>query len=292
MCHEVDQGANIPRHISILPGGNPARGGYLGAKYDAFKVYDPAGPIPDVRRLVNDSRAQKRVEDLMQILEPEFARDRLKGLDTAKTMHLSATRSAITMMSSEQLDAFDVSQEPAAERAAFGDHAFGRGCLAAARLIEVGVRCIEVTLGGWDSHVNNHALQSSACEKLDSGLSALIQRLHGRGLLQDTLVVCGGEFGRGPMINDLGGRDHWPHGFSIGLAGCGIRAGTVFGETSAHPKLDPKAPEQDYRDAVTIADVQATILHTLGVEYDRELLTPVGRPMKFSEGEPIQAILS
>ncbi len=205
---------------------------------------------------------------------------------------MTATKAAIKMMSSEQLDAFDVSSEPDEVVDAFGDSPFGRGCLAASRLIEVGARCVEVTLGGWDSHITNHSLQTSACEKLDPALAALLKRLQQRDLLETTLVVCGGEFGRTPRINPADGRDHWPHGFSTFLAGGGIRAGGVHGATAAEPKLDPDRPLDDVRLPVTVADLHATILHALEVQFDEELWTPIGRPIKRSEGTPIESILA
>ena len=195
------------------------------------------------------------------------------------------------MMSSEQLDAFDVSKESKATLAEFGDSAFGRGCLAASRLIEVGARCIEVTLGGWDSHAANHTLHESRCGVLDPALASLLKRLEERDQLDNTLVVCGGEFGRTPQINPAAGRDHWPHGFSVLLAGAGIRRGHVYGATSPDPKLDSDKPLDDIEDTVTVADLHATILSTLALEYDLEQDTPIGRPMKRSEGEPIGAIL-
>jgi uncharacterized protein (DUF1501 family) len=291
-CHKLPGVTDIPRHISILPGNLPARGGYLGSKYDAFKVFDPAGPIPDVRKIMDDRRYESRVHDLLDVLEPEFARGRLAKLEAEKTMHVTATREAIRMMTSQQLDAFDVSQESQEQRRKFGDTPFGRSCLAAARLIEVGVCCVEISLGGWDSHVNNHALQSGACANLDPAFAALLARLAERELLETTLVVCGSEFGRTPTINGVGGRDHWPHGFSMALAGCGIRGGGVYGETSPKPRLDPKNPQADLKDPVTVADVQATILAALDIQWDHEMMTPVGRPMKFSEGTPIPTLLA
>lgn len=287
LCHESQLGADIPRHVSILPSNSPARSGYLGAKYDAFKVYDPASPVPDVRAFVAEDRMVKRLQDLTQIAEAEFARGRLMGAAQNRTMHQSATDSATTMMSSEQLDAFDVSKEPKAVQKAFGDSPFGRGCLAAARLIEVGVRCVEVTLSGWDSHVNNHNLHVSGCESLDPALASLLQRLRDRNLLDSTLVVCGGEFGRTPSINPAEGRDHWPHGFSIAMAGCGIRGGSVYGETNPDPKLDSKNPAENLVNAVTVGDVHATILASLGIDHHHEVITPIGRPMKYGDGNII-----
>ncbi len=292
LCHADDAGADIPRHISIIPNNSPGRGGYLGAAYDAFKINDPAGPVPDVRRPVPEERYERRLSDLRNVVESEFRRGRLAELEKTRTLHETATEAALKMMSSEQLDAFDVSEEPKQVLESFGDSAFGRGCLAASRLIEVGARCVEVTLGGWDSHINNHSLQASACETLDPALASLLKRLEERDLLDSTLLICGGEFGRTPSINPAGGRDHWPHGFSTLLAGCGIRRGAVHGATAANPKLDRDKPLDDVTGATTVADVHATVLSVLGVDPEEELQTPIGRPIKRSEGTPIESILA
>lgn len=292
LCHADDAGADIPRHISIVPNNSPGRGGYLGAAYDAFKINDPAGPVPDIRRPIEKARYDQRISDLTNIVEKQFRKGRLADMEKSRTLHQTATAAALRMMSSDQLDAFDVSEEPKDVLDSFGDSAFGRGCLAASRLIEVGARCVEVTLGGWDSHAANHSLQSAGCEKLDPALASLLKRLEERDMLDSTLVVCGGEFGRTPTINPGGGRDHWPHGFSTLLAGCGIRRGVVHGATAANPKLDREKPMDDLSDVVTVADIHATILSVLGVEYDEELETPIGRPIKRSEGTPIDSIVA
>ncbi|MEM8666541.1 MAG: DUF1501 domain-containing protein [Planctomycetota bacterium] len=291
LCHVDDRGADIPRHISIVSGNSPGRGGYLGAKYDAFKVNDPAGPVPDIKRPIEEARYDRRLKDLWK-LEQEFRRGRLRDLEMGRTLHETATKSALTMMSSDQLDAFDVSKESKATLDAFGDSSFGRGCLAASRLIEVGARCVEVTLGGWDSHVTNHSLQASACGRLDPALASLLKRLEERELLDSTLLICGGEFGRTPNVNAADGRDHWPHGFSILMAGCGLRRGVVHGETAADPKLNPEKPLDDVSDVTTIADIHATALSVLGVDHAFEEDTPIGRPLKRSEGTPIRQIIA
>ncbi len=291
LCHASQGGADIPRHVSILPGQSPGRGGYLGAKFDAFKIGDPAGPVPDVSRRVDEERYQRRVADLYDVVEAQFARGRLRDLERTRTLHASATDAAMRMMSSEQLSAFDVSEEPQAVRDAFGDTEFGRGCLAATRLIEVGVRCVEVTLGGWDSHAANHTLQLAGCATLDPALAALLQRLKDRDRLGSTLVVCGGEFGRTPTINPAQGRDHWPHGFSLLLAGANLRAGVVHGETAADPKLDRARPLADTANPVSIEDIHATLLAALGIDFAEELITPIGRPLKRSEGKTIESLL-
>jgi len=285
----------IPRHVSILPGQFPARGGYLGDKFDAFKINDPINPIPDVRAQVDDNRFKKRVEKL-DFLEKEFARGRIlasrnKSLDKDKTLHVLTTKSALRMMESDQLKAFEVSEEPQSVRDEFGDTPFGRGCLAALRLIETGVRCIEVTLNGWDSHARNHEIQAGRIEILDPAFAALVRHLRERDLLDSTIVMCGGEFGRTPQINGAGGRDHWPHGFSIALAGGGIRGGHVIGATSPKPVYDEKDRLKDVENPYNVEDIHATILHSLGIDFTFEEDTPVGRPMAISKGKVIEELL-
>jgi len=273
---------DIPRHVSILPGAWPSRGGYLGAQYDAFKTYDPQHKVPDVVATVEDRRFARRFEEDLDVVERAFARGRSGRVEA--TLHRHTMRAARQMMSSEQLAAFDVMQEPAALLAAYGDTPFGRGCLAARRLIEVGVRCVEVTLGGWDSHINNHEIHRELATTLDPALATLIRDLRERELLEHTLVVCAGEFGRTPRVNPLGGRDHWPHAFSIALSGGGIRGGHVVGET------DPDGG-REVVDPHTFADVHATLLSALGIDPALEIITPIGRPLRLAEGQPIRELV-
>jgi uncharacterized protein (DUF1501 family) len=188
------------------------------------------------------------------------------------------------MMTSGQLAAFDVSREPAELRAAYGDTAFGRGCLAARRLVEVGVPCVEVTLDGWDSHANNHDIHARQKAILDPALATLLDDLKLHGLWDRTLVLCAGEFGRTPSINRLGGRDHWPHGFSIALAGGRIRGGQALGATDPEGGRQVESPRQ-------VGDVHATLLTALGLDPSKELIAPAGRPLKLAEGTPIGELL-
>ena len=218
------------------------------------------------------------------MIEAAFARGR--RLQAESTLHRDLMNRALTMMTSEQLSAFDVMQESAALRAAYGDTPFGRGCLAARRLIEVGVRCVEVTLSGWDSHVNNHEIHRDQVKTLDPALSALLVDLRERKLLDKTIVVCGGEFGRSPTVNRLGGRDHWPQGFSMLLAGGRLPRGFVLGET------DPEGKALDADHSTSIPDLHATLLTALGIDPAHEEMAPIGRPIKFSEGKPIAKLLS
>ncbi len=282
-CHELPAaGTDIPRHISILPGQWPSRGGYLGDPYDAFQVGDPANKIADVTSHVSVPRYEQRLKDLA-VLEDGFARGRSAAVEGV--LHRHQVQEARRMMSSEQLKAFDVHQEPPELLAAYGDSPFGRGCLAARRLVEVGVRCVEVTLGGWDSHVNNYEIHERQTAALDPAFATLITDLKQRGLWDRTLVLCGGEFGRTPNINRLGGRDHWTCGFSMALAGGAIRGGTVIGATDPEGGREVEDPRQ-------IGDVHATILSALGIDPAKELISPAGRPLKLAEGNAIGELLT
>ena len=282
-CHQLPVGqTEIPRHVSILPNQWPARGGFLGSGYDAFKTFDPAERVPDVSNQVSLERSTERVRD-RSIVDQAFAAGR-RG-QVAATQHGDMVRRALAMMGSEQLQAFEVASEPAAVRASYGDTPFGRGCLAARRLIEQGVRCVEVTLAGWDSHANNHETHRELVRTLDPALAALVADLRDRDLLDRTMILCGGEFGRTPRINPLDGRDHWPHGFSMALAGGGIRGGQVIGAT------DPAGGRQ-VADPRSVADIHATILTALGIDPQHEEMSPVGRPIKFSEGTAIGQLLA
>jgi hypothetical protein len=285
ICHELeDSSVDIPRHISILPDQWPARGGYLGAQYDAFQIGDPKERIPDVTRRVSQDRIDQRLKDL-SVVEKAFAKGRPIDLGERTTLHQSTINGALKIMSSDQLDAFDVKQASESQRAAYGDSSFGRGCLAALRLIETGVRCVEVTLSGWDTHVNNHELQGNKIKVLDPAFAALIRDLKERGLLDSTIVLCGGEFGRTPTLNPLDGRDHWPYGFSVAMAGGGIRGGHVIGET------DPEGVSKEPSNPVTVQDIHATIQDALGIDPEKEIITPVGRPIALSDGVPIRELM-
>ena len=292
ICHQLSDQVQIPRHISILSSSWPARSGFLGAQYDAFQIGDPRQPVPDVHSQVPENRSTRRIDDLVNVVEQEFARGRFKQLDRQKTRHVPSIRQAIRMMSSSQLEAFDIDRVPLSVKEQFGDSPFGRGCLAATRLVEVGVRCVEVTLAGWDTHTNNHEKHGELNKVLDMAMSALFDRLREKELLQHTVVLWGGEFGRTPKVNAFEGRDHWPHGFTIGLAGGGILGGQVIGETSPDPDLTAQDLTVNVRDHQTIAGIHATVLHALGVDPAVTVFTPAGRPITLNEASPIRQLLA
>jgi hypothetical protein len=289
LCHQSSSNLEIPRHVSILSGQWPARGGYLGSQYDAFQLGDPKNPLPNLRSPVADQQFQQRIADL-EVLEKGFRKGRIKNLDSDKTLHSVSTQRAVRMMSSEQIQAFDIDREPASIRDPFGDSPFGRGCLAAVRLIEQGVTCVEIELSGWDSHIENHSLQSGRCNILDPALASLVRLLEERNLLDSTVVVCGGEFGRTPKINIADGRDHWPNGFSTVLIGGPFRRGYVHGQTNHEPIANESDPLSGVKDPVRIEDLHATILHSFGIDPSVESITPIGRPLAVSQGSIIQEL--
>ena len=285
LCHQLPNSQlDIPAHVSIFPGQFPSRGGFLGPSFDAFKMGDPQGPVPGVKARVDDKRQQERLAAL-NMLESNFAKGRIKDLDTTRTLHQTNTSRALDMMSSEQLDAFDISEVPAATKKKFGDSPFGRGCLAAIQLVEAGVRCIEVTLNGWDSHANNKESQRKRVDTLDPALASLFGELIERELYDDTIVLCASEFGRTPKMNAVEGRDHWPHGFSTLLGGGGLVGGQVIGGT------DPEGEKKKPSDPVNVEDIHATIYEALHVDIAHEFMTPIGRPIAISEGYPLEALL-
>lgn len=275
-------GLEIPAHVSLGDGPFPARGGFLGATHDAFRIYEPGRQITNMQPLVSDDRQQRRLDSL-QVVSRAFAQGR--RIQSANTLHQLTVERALQMMNSEQLKAFDIGSEPAAVRQAYGDSRFGRGCLVARRLLETGVRSIEVTLSGWDSHASNYEGHRTQAEILDPAFATLIQELKSRDLLQSTVVLCIGEFGRTPNINPLEGRDHWPKWFSCVVGGGGLTQGRFLGETDPDGAADAKDP-------IEVQDLYATILKTLGVNYAEEFQTSIGRPIAFSKGTPIERLMN
>lgn len=282
-CRErPNEKLEIPDHISLIGGQWPARGGFLGEVFDAFKIYDPGHGIQNLKSHVGDTRQGQRLKGL-DVVSKSFQIGRRVQVDN--TLHQLTVERALKMMTSEQLKAFEIDQESTELREAYGNSLFGRGCLTARRLVETGVRAVEVTLQGWDTHASNFTGHETQAKELDPAFAALIHDLKQRDLLQSTVVLCIGEFGRTPKINTVDGRDHWPKGFSCVVGGGGLRSGVVIGETEATE--EPKSP----KDPIEVADLCATVLQQLGVEFDKEVLTPIGRPMKYSEGKPIAQLL-
>ena len=198
---------------------------------------------------------------------------------------------AVRMMTSKDLDAFDLRKEPADLRERYGKTNFGAGCMLARRLVERGVRFIEVDHGGWDTHVDNHKGVREACGPMDDAVAALLNDLEARGLLASTLVVLATEFGRTPEIDQNAGRNHHPAAYTCLLAGGGVQGGRVYGETDDRGHAVKKDP-------VTVLDFNATIAHAMGLPL-HEALAPAAGGQRFSiagkdtqpdKGKPIAAL--
>jgi hypothetical protein len=284
VTHELPgDGVEIPQHVSLGGGEWPARGGYLGDEFDAFRIFEPGQNLHNMRVGVADDRQRRRLSNL-EVVSKAFRKGR--QFQTDNTLHQLTVERALRMMTSEQLKAFEIDDEPQTLRAAYGDHSFGRGCLVARRLVEQGVRAVEVSLPGWDTHAENFTGHQTQAQILDPAFATLIQDLIDHDLLESTVVLWLGEFGRTPNVNPLDGRDHWPSGFSVVLGGGGLRSGLVIGTT------DPSGAKKEPEDPISVGDLYATVLKTLGVDYSKELITPIGRPMALSSGKPIDRMLS
>jgi uncharacterized protein (DUF1501 family) len=272
----------LPQHIAIGNSQWPARGGFLGDQFDAFRVFDPGRSLPNLKADVTSGRQARRIANLEAVSK---AFERGRKIQVEKTLHQHTIEHALAMMSTDQLKAFQIDAEPERTRDAYGATTFGRGCLIARRLVETGVRAVEVTLGGFDTHANNFNGHRENAKILDPALAALLHDLRKRDLLQSTVVLCIGEFGRTPNINPLDGRDHWPSGFSCLIGGGGLTSGRVIGSTDAEGRR--KMPD----DPIEVADLFATILKVFGVDAAHQVITPIGRPIAFSSGKPIAKLL-
>ncbi len=193
---------------------------------------------------------------------------------------------AVRLLGSGELGAFDLGREPQSVHERYGTSPFGRGCLLARRLVESGVRVVEVEFGGWDMHRGLFENLPARAEILDRAMAALLDDLAERGLLESTLVVLATEFGRTPKINDNAGRDHHPAVFSCVLAGAGVRGGVVHGASDERGF----APDSG---AVTVADFNTTVAAAAGLPFEREFFAPSGRPFKIGGGgTPVREVLA
>jgi hypothetical protein len=258
--------------------------GYLGAQYAPVPVGDPALGLQDTKSpgyLTNEA-FDKRMA-LSQAFDTGFRKlaknnRKVNGYD-------DLYKDAIALLRSADLKAFDIAQEPADQLKAYGDTRFGKGCLLARRLVENGVRYVEVGLGLWDFHYDLWQHLPEMAGNLDLAASVLLDDLAKRGLLKNTLVVIATEFGRRPEINQNTGRDHHPAAYSCVLAGGPIRGGQVYGESDEnayHVKTDGVTPE----------DFNATIAAAMGMPSDKEIHAPDGRPFTLGNGgKPLGKLL-
>ncbi len=276
----------VPPYVTFGQGRDSAAlAGYLGTSCNPFEVEGNAGK-GDLR--VRGLSLPKEVslaqlENRKTLLDAFDARFDDRGSGAGLTSSLDTFQEqAMEMLRAEGTKlAFDLSREPDAVKERYGKDELGTGALVARRLVEAGVRFVSIGRGGWDTHGDNFKnLRESRLPPLDRALSALIEDLDRKGLLDSTIVYCAGEFGRTPKINDKAGRDHWAKSMAVLLAGGGFKRGLVYGATDR----DGMVPDAD---ACTPADLCATILHNLGIDPLQELVTPTGRPMTLFRGANI-----
>ncbi|QJX01147.1 DUF1501 domain-containing protein [Frigoriglobus tundricola] len=273
--------------------------GFLGAAHDPYRVNSYAGePNFTPGAVASDptlpsSRLDARRALLAQVSEGGRhldAQAATKGLDP----HFAKAFDMVSSPAAQK--AFDLDAEPKAIREKYGDHTFGQQCLLARRLVEAGVRLVQINWprsniggrggAGYDTHANGFKLiEDNLYPATDKAFAALFADLHDRGLLDETLVIFFNEFGRTPKINAANGRDHWPFVYSILLGGGGVKGGRVYGasdKVGAYPASDPAKPE----------DLLATIYHALGIDLDTVLYDALQRPHHLIDGQPIKALLS
>jgi hypothetical protein len=267
-----------PQYAPLLVGDNQNFGPQPGQDYEqALKVKDidlPGG--------VDRAHADARL-DLLQGMENEFV---ARHPGVAPLSHKTAYDRAVRLMKTAASKAFNLEEEPASLRDAYGRNLFGQGCLLARRLVERGVPFVEIALSGWDTHQNNFDQVKRLCQTLDPAWGTLMEDLNQRGLLDTTLVVWMGEFGRTPRINGGNGRDHFPNAWSTVLAGGGIKGGQAVGKSSADGTAVEERP-------VAVSDFLATVCLALGIDPLKQNQSNVGRPIRIADkaAQPIQEVL-
>ena len=305
----IDGQLDLPGFVSILPNRFTSRSlgpGFLGPSRAPLVVgrdnesaaaneQEGFGPPLEVRDISLPSGVSIPQSDtrlgLLSEMEETFAADR-PGLATDS--HREAYRQAVRMMRSSAIKAFDLDEEPAAVREKYGRNRFGQACLLARRLVEQGVPFIEISLSriagqqvfGWDTHNNNFSTVKSFSEVLDPAWATLIDDLKQRGLLDTTLILWMGEFGRTPRINGSGGRDHFPNAWSTVLCGGGIRGGQRYGRTS-------DSGNSVEEDPVSTSQLLATVCKAVGIDHTKQNMSNVGRPIRIVESgaEPIEELI-
>ncbi len=263
---------------SVLIGESTSNAGFMEPDLSPLPIANPAGGVPNTELIVEGERFARRME-MAQKLGQQFM-DKFKY--SGPSSYVEYYKQANDLLNSDELSAFDISGETNA--ADYGDNRFGQGCLLARRLVENGVRVIEIVSGGWDMHQDIDTGMSNRLPEFDKALATLIKDLESRGLLESTLIAVGTEFGRTPDINMNAGRDHYPAAYSCVLAGGGIKGGTVYGETDGVGKKVTANP-------VKPNDFLATIGYGLGINLEETVYSPTQRPFTFANhGKPVTSL--
>lgn len=282
--------ADLPAFASVTPQGAFAQpavaAGFLGPKFAPLVVSGSGGnlKVEDLQSAdIAEDRQRQRMHLLRELQQP-FVASR-PGPGTAS--HVTAYDRAERLGKTAAADAFDLNREEASLRDEYGRGLFGQGCLLARRLIEREVPLVQVTLNGWDTHDNNFEQVKNLCGTLDNGWATLMRDLRDRGLLDSTLVVWMGEFGRTPGINPRSGRDHFPVAWSVVLGGGGVQGGSIIGRTSADGLAVEDRP-------VRVPDLMATIFLALGLDPEKQNMSNVGRPIRLADpvAKPVREVLA
>jgi uncharacterized protein (DUF1501 family) len=259
----------IPPFVAI--GGGSVGPGFLGMTHAPF-VVNSNGRVRNLKMKVENDRLYERLQMLASLEKNFIKQDRGQLAQD----HAEVLDKTVNLLTSKQMDAFKVEQESESMRERYGDSQFGRGCLMARRLVEEGVAFVEVDFGGWDTHQNNFTqLRNNKLPEMDKAMSALVSDLAERGMLDDTLILWMGEFGRTPRVNATAGRDHWARSWSVVLGGGGIKPGIAVGQTTAD------GTDVD-SDPFSSQDVMATVCKTLGISLETTFTSKNGRPMKIA----------
>jgi hypothetical protein len=273
VAHELESKAKqleIPPFVSV--GGASEGPGFLGMAYAPFQV-DANGQIRDTNMGVPAERMSDRMK-LLGALESRFIAER-RG--SAAEEHAKVLKKTHDLLTSQQMNAFKVRSEPKDMLEKYGDNNFGRGCLMARRLVEVGVPFVEVNSGGWDLHKDTFGSLKRKLPELDQAFAALLEDLKSRGLLESTVVMCMGEFGRTPRINGDTGRDHFARAWSVVLGGAGVKGGRAIGKTSSDGTSVESEPHSS-------EDLMASVCHALDISLQTTYTAKNGRPMKIAGG--------
>jgi uncharacterized protein (DUF1501 family) len=278
VAHELaDQRPELQIPPFVAVGGGSVGPGFLGMSWSPFTV-NSNGQVRnlDVQK-EDEARLYQRMKAL-ELIEMSFVS---QNRGAAAEDHMKVLKKTVNLMTSSQMDAFKVAKEPKDVQDRYGNDGFGRGCLMARRLVEAGVPFVEVDFGGWDNHQNIHNTLSQGNNAklpiLDRAMSALVEDLTQRGLLQDTAIIWMGEFSRTPRINGNAGRDHWARSWSVVVGGAGIKGGIAVGKTNEDGTSVETEP-------YTSQDVMATICKSLGISLETTFTSKNGRPMKIANG--------